>query len=175
MLLLSAQLSIMPRNTRSKPSNVVKSRSAPSLLGGFSSPRQPQDHLPSNRFIELGDIALGNSRRHGPYGEIDVPTVAVPEPISVPEVKSRTQVQRRPKPSKTTQPNRSSKPQSPVVTSRPKVLPPPLTRPKPPRPPAARPNLALPPKFALPKPPKIYRPKPQTGRPQSSTRRSRPQ
>jgi hypothetical protein len=166
----------MPRNTRSKPSNVVKSRSAPSLLGGFSSSRQPQDHLPSNRFIELGDIALGNSRRHEPYGEVNVPTLAAPEPKAELAVKSRTEVQSRTKPSKTSQPvRRPSQPSHPVATPRRKVSTPPLTRPKPPRPPAARPNLPLPPKMALPKPPKTYRPKPLTVRPQDPTRRNRPQ
>jgi len=165
----------MPRNTRSKPSNVVKSRSAPSLLGGFSSSRQSQDHLPSNRFIELGDIALGNSRRHEPYGETEVHALAVPEAASEPQAKVRTEVQRRPKPSKTGQPINRPKPAHPVATQQPKRLPPPLTRPKPPRPPSARPNLPLPPKMALPKPPKVYRTKPLAVRRQSATGRNRPQ
>jgi hypothetical protein len=165
----------MPRNGRSKPSNVVKSRSAPSLLGGFSSSRQSQDHLPSNRFIELGDIALGNSRRHEPYGETDV-HAPVPKAAAEIEIRTRSEVQRRPKPSKTTQPiHRPQKQAQPVATQRPKRLPPPLTRPKPPRPSTARPNLPLPPKMALPKPPKIYRPKPLSVRPQSSARRNGPQ
>jgi len=163
----------MPRNTRSKPSNVVKSRSAPSLLGGFSSSRQSQDHLPSNRFIELGDIALGNSHRHGPHGESDGHALIEPEAASEPQVKTRAEVQRRPKTSKTNQPIHHPK-AHPVATQQPKRLPPPLTRPKPPRPPSARPNLPLPPKMALPKPPKVYRPKPLAVRREGATSRNRP-
>jgi hypothetical protein len=151
---------------------VVKSRSAPSLLGGYSSSRQPQDHLPSNRFIELGDIALGNSRRHGSWGEVDVPTLATSEPELEPEIQSRPKTQRRPKPTKKSKAVQlSSETQRTEITSRPKVMTAPLTRPKPPRAPVSLPRMQLPPKMALPKPPKIYRPKPQAVLPK---RRDRP-
>jgi hypothetical protein len=171
----------MPRDRRSKPSNVVKSRSAPSLLGGFS-PSGNREELPSNRFIELGDIALGNARRHAPYGKVEVPEPETVEaepsepvvdlPVELPVLKG---IQKPPKPPKMSLPiQRPPKPPKLVAAPRRKTsASAPLTRPKPPKPPSARPNVSLPPKSALPKPPKVNRPKPFTGRLQKSNH-SRP-
>jgi hypothetical protein len=168
MLVLSGSAQqFMPRNPRSKPSNVVKSRSAPSLLGGFGAPKV-RDHLPSNRFIELGDIALGNSRRREVHGAVNV---GVPEPevvadlVETPEVEEEVRVP--PKPSRLSLPKlRAPKPPKHVASA-------PLTRPKLPKPPAARPQPPLPPQKRLPKPPKIERPKPFARGPNTPTRRSK--
>ena len=161
MLLVSPQhKTSMARESRSKLSNVVKSRSAPSLLGGFSSPRQEQEP-PSNRFIELGDIALGNSRRHASQDNFEVQEEALPEVPRVAAVVER-KAPRSAKKSKARPVVRTEPARVPriMVGARPA----PLTRPKPPKPPVGRPQLPLPPKSVLPKPPKVNRPKPVIGR-----------
>ena len=175
MLLVSLQhTTSMARDTRSKLRNVVKSRSAPSLLGGFSPSRQLQEP-PSNRFIELGDIALGNSRRHSSHDNIEAPK-------SAPEI---PEIEVAPKAAKTKAP-RVAKPaaapvKTPIIAARaakvPRLAasarPAPLTRPKPPKPPIGRPQLAMPPKSVVPKPPKVNRPKPMIGRLDSKPRTPR--
>lgn len=142
----------MPRESRFKPTNVVKSRSAPSLLGGFAASKT-REHLPSNRFIELGDIALGNSRRHevNVAFEVTEPESEFVEDQDTVEAPVLAEAKIPPRPPRLTLPKpRLPKPPKQIAS-------PPLTRPKPPKPPTSRPKLALPPKTRL---PKIERPKP---------------
>ena len=147
---------------RKKPSNVVKSRTAPSLLGAPHG-RVHREELPRNRFIELGDVALGNSGRDVITQRV-VPgpeELATPEPVldrELPAIPLLTEVQAPPKPPKLS----ARKPSMAKPPSLPKRSP--LTRPKPMGPPrSVRPGLpkpALPPTMKPPKPPKSERPKP---------------
>ena len=155
----------MARDKRSKPSNVVRSRSA-SLLGGMTPGRQ-REELPSNRFIELGDIALGNSRRR----EIAFPVGDVEEPIDhQPQIEILSEPLPRPK--------RSNYPklQAPRTTRAGVAAL--LTRRDPPKPatalPPKAPKAPLPPKPLHPKPPNIRRPKPVTNMPAKTVHRRRP-
>jgi hypothetical protein len=155
----------MPRDSRSKPSNVVKSRSAPSLLGGFASRRQ-REELPSNRFIELGDIALGNLHRHGSRVELDSAAAGqtaheMQDLLAAMEAERRHSV-------KLAKAGVRKASKAPKVVAAKRVVVVPATRPKLPKPPTViRPKLnpsPLPPKMERPKPPKVNRPKPVTGR-----------
>lgn len=181
----------MARDSR-KPSNVVKSRGAPSLLGSYTSARK--EELPSNRFIELGDIALGNSTGRGHAGEMRIPEPervedALPEIAEVeppasseeelPEAQVLTKVQKPPKPAKLSLP-RPLPPKPPrLAPARQRPVPAigVLSRPKPPKPIAARPPkavpLPLPPKAAPPRPPALVRrPRPLTRKPAKRNDRS---
>jgi len=167
-LLSGSTQSSMSRDSRSKPTNVVKSRSAPSLLGGFAAART-KEHLPSNRFIELGDIALGNSKRHERHMAMEVvePEPEVIEQADSSETAMLPEIAVPPKPPRLRLPRpRLAKPPKQVASS-------PFTRPKPPKPPTARPKLPLPPKNRLPKLPKIERPKPFAPGRNTPTGRSR--
>ncbi len=145
----------MSRASDKKPRNVVKSRSAPSLLGAIPHGRK-KDELPSNRFIELGDIALGNSGKREVITQSMIPEreFEIVRASKVKEVPGAEEmlgppriIQRRPQLGK---PPRKSMPrpnlQRPPKAELPKA-------PRPVRPPAAAP----------PKPPKAYRPKPKVG------------
>jgi hypothetical protein len=177
---LQSPRNFMSRDSR-KPSNVVKSRSAPSLLGGYSSIRR--EDLPSNRFIELGDVALGNSNKRNRNGD---PTSAdgehlqefQPAPdLPQPPIKKRKKPKvRRSSEHQPTVQNSAQLPKPPKLQL-PKPQPPrrpkfvaasPLSRPKPPKPPKAQlPKpvpLPLPRKAALPPPPTLVRRVPLAGR-----------
>ncbi len=145
----------MSRASDKKPRNVVKSRSAPSLLGGIPHGRKKEE-LPTNRFIELGDIALGNSGKREVITQLmsskrEFEIVRVPKATDIigaedmfgpPRI-----IQPHPqlgKPPRKSMPRPNLKP--PAKATRPKA-------PKPVRPPAPAP----------PRPPKVYRPKPKVG------------
>lgn len=152
----------MARQKDKKPRNVVKSRSSPSMLGGFSSALK-QEALPSNRFIELGDIALGNEGDRKIFTHpMDADPPRAHEPLLMDGDEPATVLQPSvSKPPKLNLP----RPQLGKPPSRPKSAP--YTRPKPPGAPRSHrpkpPQRDLPPKAVVPKPPKVHRPKPKAG------------
>jgi hypothetical protein len=156
----------MARSERSKPTNVVKSRTAPSLLGAPTTSRR--EELPRNRFIELGDIALGNSGRPLITQHVVPPadsedfriTERLPiVKLQLPDAELLTGQVKPPKRPKMELP----RPQLRRLSGTP------ISRPKPPALPkstrAAAPKSAVRPKHHPPKPPKMTRPKPKTAKP----------